>query len=304
MKILLAEDDPVWRRMLERLLSDEGYEVISVDKGQKALARMSEADSPPMALVDWHMPGMTGLEVIRNIRLRKAELSPYLVLLTARNQPKDIVAGLEAGADDYVSKPFHKAELLARLKAGRRVVEGQMVLAESLRLLQWQADHDALTGIFNRRAILEHLHAELARSEREGGCIAVGLADLDDFKQINDTLGHQTGDMALVAVVCRIQENLRPYDALGRLGGDELLIVAPMPDANSAASLFERICSSVNGDPILMPSNASNIRLTISLGWATCREARSVSKLLSLADRALYVAKARGRAQPVAASVL
>ncbi|MGQ9918951.1 MAG: GGDEF domain-containing response regulator [Bryobacteraceae bacterium] len=304
MRILLAEDGLVWRRMLEHLLTAEGYDIIPVADGQEALARMSEPDCPAMALINWHMPGLTGLEVIRNIRLRKAEISPYLVLLTARNQPQDIISGLEAGADDYVSKPFHKAELLARLKAGRRVVEAQLQLAESRRMLQWQADHDALTGILNRRAILEHLHAELARSEREGSCIAVALVDLDGLKQINDTAGHQAGDMALVAVVCRIQENLRPYDAIGRLGGDELLIIAPLSDASSAAALFQRICNAVNENPILLSNNPSKLRLTISLGWATHPEARSVGDLLSLADRALYEAKARGRAQPVAACSL
>lgn len=303
MRILLAEDDPVYRRMLERLLEEAGYQVSAVSSGRGALEKMRSPDAPPMAILDWHMPGLTGPELIVQLRSQLSEIAPYLILLTARHEPEDIVAGLEAGADDYVAKPFHKAELLARLKAGRRLIEAQQQLVESRRLLAWQADHDPLTGILNRRAILERLHEEWARSRREDGCIAVGLADLDGFKQINDAFGHQAGDEALVAVVCRLQECLRPYDALGRLGGDELLIVAPLHDVSPAEGLFRRLCSAVN-DGARPLTVAPGARLTISLGWATTEEAESLEQLLALADSALYAAKTRGRARDFPARLL
>jgi len=292
MRVLIAEDDPVWRNLLERLLESAGYQIAIAPDGFQALEIMSLSDAPHMAILDWQMPGLTGPELVTRLRDLPQEIPPYLIILTARNEPADIVAGLEAGADDYLVKPFHKAELLARLKAGRRVIEAQLQLAESRRQLQWQADHDPLTGIWNRRAILDHLARELDRCRRDGGLVTAGLIDVDGFKQINDTHGHQAGDAVLENVIRCVLHFLRPYDHLGRLGGDELLVVAPMRDNASPEALFERLCHAVRSSQIL---NGQPSPLTVSIGWAATNGSHSPQQLLRLADSALYAAKRLGR---------
>ena len=292
MTILVAEDDAIWANLLERLLKSAGYETVPAQNGFQALAIMSRDDAPHLAILDWQMPGLTGPELTARLRELRRELSPYLIMLTARNEPADIVAGLEAGADDYLTKPFHKAELLARLKAGRRVIEAQLQLAESRRQLQWQAEHDPLTGIWNRRAILDHLARELDRCQRDGGLVSAGLIDVDGFKQINDTYGHQTGDEVLQAVIQCILHCLRPYDHLGRLGGDELLVVAPMKDNASPEALFERLRHAVRNS---QPPGSQLSTPTVSIGWAASSGSHSPDQLLRLADSALYAAKRLGR---------
>jgi len=297
MRILIAEDDAIWANLLERLLESAGYEIVPAQNGFQALAIMSRDDAPHMAILDWQMPGLTGPELTTRLRELPREFPPYLIILTARNQPADIVAGLEAGADDYLTKPFHKAELLARLKAGRRVIEAQLQLAESRRQLQWQAEHDPLTGIWNRRAILDHLARELDRCQREGGLVTAGLIDVDGFKRINDTCGHQTGDAVLQTVIQSILHCLRPYDHLGRLGGDELLVVAPMTDNASPEALFERLRLAVRSSQL--PSGQLSPP-TVSIGWAATSGSHSPDQLLRLADSALYAAKRLGRDRVVA----
>jgi diguanylate cyclase (GGDEF)-like protein len=297
MKVLVADDDPVWLTLLERLLADDGFEPVTVVDGAAAWQIMSSPDAPSMAILDWLMPGMNGIELIRRLRAIPSETPPYLIMLTARDDLEDIVQGLEAGADDYLAKPFHKAELLARLKAGRRLVEVQQQLLESRRQLAWRADHDPLTGVLNRRAILEQIAAELERSRREGHALAVAIIDCDGFKKVNDTLGHQAGDEVLVALVCRLRDRIRSYDALGRLGGDEFLVAAPMAPDGSPSELFERLREAVHVPPLI--ANATPVAVSVSIGWALSHPNDTVSSLLARADAALYQAKACGRNRAV-----
>lgn len=293
MKVLVADDDAVWRTLLARLLSEAGYEPVVAADGAAAWQLMSAPDPPPMAIVDWLMPGLTGIELAQRLRACPCEAPPYLIMLTARNEPDDIVKGLEAGADDYLVKPFHKAELLARLKAGRRVVETQQQLVESRRQLAWQADHDPLTGALNRRAIADRIAEELERSQREGGSLAVAIIDLDGFKQVNDGLGHQAGDEILIAVVCRLRDRLRPYDALGRLGGDEFVVAAPLAPGSDPARLFERLREAIVSSPL--ETLEAPVVVSASIGWTVSGPDDTVRSLLVRADSALYRAKAAGR---------
>jgi diguanylate cyclase (GGDEF)-like protein len=297
MRILVADDEWVWTRLLVHLLPEAGFEPVTVVDGAAAWQIMSSPDAPSMAILDWLMPGMNGIDLVRRLRAIPSETPPYLIMLTARDDLEDIVQGLEAGADDYLAKPFHKAELLARLKAGRRVVEVQQQLLESRRQLAWQADHDPLTGIFNRRAILERLAAELERGRREGHPVAVAIIDCDGFKQVNDTLGHLAGDELLTAISCRLRNRIRSYDALGRLGGDEFLVAAPMTPGGSPAELFERLREAVHVPPLV--ANATPVAVSVSIGWALSHPNDTVSSLLARADAALYQAKTCGRNRTV-----
>jgi diguanylate cyclase (GGDEF)-like protein len=297
MRVLVADDEWFWTRLLTRLLPEAGFEPVAVADGVAAWQVMNSPQAPSMAILDWLMPGMNGIELVRRLRAIPSEPPPYLIMLTARDDLEDIVHGLEAGADDHLAKPFHQAELLARLKAGRRVVEVQQQLLESRRQLAWEADHDPLTGVLNRRAILERLTAELERSRRERHAVAVAIIDCDGFKRINDTLGHQAGDDVLIAIVCRLRNCIRSYDALGRLGGDEFLVAAPMASGGSPAELFERLREAVHLAPLI--AGTTSAAVSVSIGWTLSHPNDNVSSLLSRADAALYQAKACGRNRAV-----
>lgn len=295
MKVLLAEDDPTSRRMLEAVLERWGYLVLSAEDGTRAWEILQAADAPRLAILDWVMPGVDGLELCRRIRAREDSSAPYtyVVLLTSRGSKTDVVAGMDAGADDYVAKPFDQHELQARLRAGRRIVELEEQLRGMQEDLRRQSRSDPLTGILNRRAILEILEAELHRARRDLTPLAISLVDLDRFKVINDTLGHAAGDAALLEFVRRVQESLRSYDSFGRLGGEEFLIVVPGASLECVGSLFSRIQNAMSERAFTL--GAASWNLTISQGGAVSGGFEKVEELLGRADRALYRAKAGGR---------
>jgi two-component system, cell cycle response regulator len=240
-KILLAEDDLVSRRLLEAFLKRYEYEVVVVGDGTQASRLLQEEQGPRLAILDWMMPGMDGPQVCREVRGLQDRPYVYLILLTAKDRKEDIIAGLEAGADDYLTKPFDAHELKARLNAGRRILNLQDQLITAREALRVQATHDSLTGLLNRGAILEVLGRELARSDRLGTSLGVIMADLDHFKHINDTHGHLAGDAVLREAARRMRLCLRSYDVIGRYGGEEFLIVLPDCDALSTLSLAERL---------------------------------------------------------------
>jgi two-component system cell cycle response regulator len=226
-KVLIAEDDMVSRRLLEAMLSRWGYEVVVTRDGLEAWHVLQTANTSLLAILDWIMPGIDGVEVCRRVRQRGQEPYIYLLLLTTKGRKENIIEGLEAGADDYLTKPFDPHELQVRLRAGKRIVTLQAELIEAREALRIQATHDPLTNIWNRRAIIETLSNELARAGREGVPVAVVLADLDYFKRINDTYGHVAGDAVLCEATNRMRASLRTYDTIGRYGGEEFLIILP-----------------------------------------------------------------------------
>ena len=197
MKILVAEDDRIQRIALVGLLIKFGYEVEEVFNGEQAVSRMTAEDGPPMAILDLMMPKMGGLEAVKSIRNGGRDFRPYVIMLTSKGSKGDIIAGLDAGADDYLGKPFDPGELRARLEVGCRILHMQRALLESQAALAHQASHDVLTGILNRRAILAQLEKESDRTKRHGDKLAVGICDLDHFKEINDKYGHRVGDEVL-----------------------------------------------------------------------------------------------------------
>jgi two-component system, cell cycle response regulator len=287
MRILIAEDDPTTLRMLESAVKDWGYEAVAVRDGNAAWDLLRSADSPPLALLDWMMPALSGIELCRKVRQESDAPFVYLVLLTGKAKTQDIVQGMESGADDYLSKPFDRQELKVRLRAGQRIVE----LHETLRI---QATCDALTGLWNRRMILEILGRECARAGREGTAIGVIIADLDHFKRANDSLGHLGGDAVLVEASRRMNSVLRPYDAMGRYGGEEFLIVLPTCDRAGTETAAQRMRQVVQEPEVATP--AGIIPITVSLG-AVIGEGPNIDadELIRIADAALYRAKRAGR---------
>jgi two-component system cell cycle response regulator len=299
-RVLIADDDPVSRRLLQVTLSNSGYEpVIAVD-GAEALRVLEEKDTPRLVVLDWIMPHMDGVEVCRTIRRRTVEPYLYIILLTVKGEQREIIEGLEAGADDYITKPFDLLELKARLRAGRRILELQDQLIASRDLLRFEASHDAQTGLLNHAAIVETLRKEVLRAQRERTPLGVIMIDLDHFKAINDQYGHLAGDKVLREVSTRIQNTMRPYDSVGRFGGEEFIVVAPGCTLAKATSLAERLRESICGQPVYESTNC--IPITASLGVSAAIDARGPDDVLRLTDEALYKAKLQGRNRVVSAS--
>ncbi|MFZ5929332.1 MAG: GGDEF domain-containing protein [Acidobacteriota bacterium] len=295
MKVLVADDSLVMRRLLEASISSWGYQPVSAADGDQAWEILASPDPPSIAILDWMMPGLSGLAICRRLRERQASPYIYVILLTSRGLREDIVEGLNAGADDYVVKPFDKHELEVRLRAGRRIIELQAELISAQASLREQAMRDPLTGIWNRASILDTLERELDRARRGSSPLGLLLLDLDHFKQLNDTRGHQFGDHALRAFTQRIQSAVRSYDAFGRYGGEEFLILAPGCGEQDLVRQADRLRAAVAGSPFDIEGAA--VPLTVSIGASSVEPGVRVSSidLIRAADDALYEAKRTGR---------
>ena len=293
MRALIAEDDVTSRTMLQAILARWGYDLVVVADGLAAWEALQRDDAPRLALLDWMMPGMDGLEVCRRVRARETAEPPYLIILTARGDKADIVAGLEAGADDYIAKPYDSGELRARLGVGRRVIELQERLRFALAEAQRLARTDPLTEVHNRRAILGLLDAELARAARGNGPLSVSMLDIDHFKRVNDTFGHAAGDAVLCECARRIAAAIRPYDIVGRFGGEEFLLVINTNGVEPCTNPFERVRAAVADAPF--PVGPGGVLITVSQGVACWNGTESGEQLVHRADTALYRAKENGR---------
>jgi two-component system, cell cycle response regulator len=287
-RILIAEDDPVSAHTLKSLLGKWNFDVTAVKDGMQALHILDGDDPPRLAVLDWMMPEIEGVQVCEQIRKRADRPYIYILLLTARTERRDLLRGLELGADDYLTKPFDSGELRARLHVGERILR----LQDELR---FRATHDSLTGIANRGAIIDALQNELSRQVRQQRPLGVILADIDHFKSINDTYGHLCGDAVLRTLAKRMKDCMRPYDGVGRYGGEEFLIVVSDSGAQGTMASAERIRRAIEAEPV--STSAGEIPVTASLGVAvnTDPEHVDVQALLQLADDALYQAKEHGR---------
>lgn len=305
MKVLIAEDDVTSRLLLQKVLARWDYEVLATKDGAEAWEALQAPDAPRLVILDWMMPELDGLEVCRRLRQLQTERPPYVILLTARGETEDVVRGLDAGADDYLGKPYDPEELRARVQVGRRFIELNERLVEAQRALEVLARTDALTGVLNRGAIVKALDEELARSEREHEPLSIGMLDIDHFKRVNDTHGHAAGDAVLREVVARTLGVLRPYDRLGRFGGEEFLVIVPGAREPEALEILERIRLAVRATPVAVQGQdvmqGQDVIVTVSLGGAT-RAGESAQQLLVRADDALYAAKEQGRDRVVMAS--
>ena len=303
MRILIADDSLLSRRLLEETLGGWGYEVVVAADGSEAWNILSGANPPTLAVLDWMMPGHTGPELCQLVRQRAAEPYTYILLLTSRNEKDDVIEGMDSGADDYVTKPFDKHELKVRLRAGTRIVDLQAQLVAAREALRIQATRDYLTQLWNRSSILDILHRELARSERERAPLGVVVADLDDFKSINDTYGHFAGDTALQECARRMQESVRNYDAIGRYGGEEFLIVLPGADEDGVRLQAERMRHAIRSTAVY----TSEAALSVTCSFGCCSGIGgevTAESLIRAADDALYRAKREGRDRAVVAPTL
>jgi two-component system, cell cycle response regulator len=294
MKVLIADDSATSRVMLRSALLRWGYEVVMAENGAQAWDILADQNPPPMAILDWVMPHMTGPEVCRRVRETHREPYTYILLLTSKNTKDETVEGLEAGADDYIVKPFDQHELQVRLRAGKRIIDLQMDLLRAREELRERANKDLLTMLPNRPAICANLEQELARCHRDRRTVGIILLDIDHFKKINDTYGHFAGDVVLRETAARLRGNMRPYDQIGRYGGEEFLVVLPNCDLEQATAQAERMrvrlqSNAMRVDGVEMHVSAS-FGVTVSDG-----SERSPDLLVRVADEALYRAKASGR---------
>ena len=295
LKILIADDDAMSRKLLQKTLERVGYEVTAVENGMLAKDQLCREGGPRLALLDWVMPELDGPGVCREVRQKTEHSYVYMILLTSKESKEDTVAGLESGADDYLTKPFNPEELKARLRTGVRILDLEDKLVEAREEMRFRATHDTLTRMWNRGVIMDLLARELARSSREGTNIAVILGDLDHFKKVNDTHGHLVGDEVLQETSRRLLASVRSYDYVGRYGGEEFLMVLSNCDALHAFSRADQIRKAIAGKPT--QTAAGPLSVTMSLGLLISKDwgGRSVGEVLNEVDTALYAAKAAGR---------
>jgi two-component system, cell cycle response regulator len=296
MKILLAEDSAIYRHLISTHLKEWGFDLVVAKDGEEAWACLQGDDPPSLVLLDWVLPKMEGIELCRKIRNAGAQGNyTYVVLLTAKDKKHDLLEGMEAGADDYLVKPFDPAELKAQLLVGKRILDLQTELVEKRESLRTAATYDHLTGLLNRRAIVSFLERELERGKREGRPVGIVLADIDHFKKINDSLGHLAGDSVLAEVAKRLKADLRTYDGAGRYGGEEFLMILPGCDLATIVRRAEEIRRSVSANEIT--TTAGVARVTVSMGATSAgSDAKAtIEGLLNEADTALYRAKENGR---------
>lgn len=299
MRILIADDSIVSRHLLDATLRKWGYEVVVACDGLEAWNALKQDDAPRIAILDWVMPGLTGPEVCKRLR-EHSKGSPsaaytYLLLLSSKSQREDLIEGLESGADDYLTKPFDQHELKVRLRAGTRIIDLQRELLAAREELREQATKDFLTRLWNRSSILDILQRELTRAVRENRQVGVVLADLDRFKSVNDTFGHFAGDAVLREFSRRMLASMRPYDSIGRYGGEEFLIILPGCDESCTASQGERMRAALANEPMVI--NEAGRLVTGSFGGTSWRPGvpAQAENLIRVADNALYMAKNQGR---------
>jgi two-component system, cell cycle response regulator len=295
LRILVAEDDCITRRLLEARLTQWGHEIVSCADGSRAWEMLNQKDAPNMVVLDWMMPGMDGVTLCREIRKMGKQPYTYVILLTAKSRKEDVIEGLEAGADDYIVKPFDAHELKVRVRAGSRIVRLQQDLVSALAVSEYQASHDPLTGLWNRRAVMDVLSKELVRSAREHTCVGIIIGDLDHFKRINDSYGHLAGDVVLREVAARMVATVRPYDAVGRYGGEEFLLVSPGCGEHCPEDLAERLRQSLSERPLVTSEGIFSITMSFGVTSVQGNPKLDADSVVRGVDQALYRAKGLGR---------
>jgi diguanylate cyclase (GGDEF)-like protein len=303
-QVLVVDDDHLVREYLACLLTAAGYEVLSAKTGEAALESMEEAFTP-IVIVDIHMPGLDGLEVCRAIRRRAYPGYVYIMLHSLKDTEEDILAGLDAGADDYLSKRTPKTQLVGRLRTAQRILSLEHSLKLALADRENMAMTDVLTGAHNRRYLLQQLARALDDAGSARGALSVLVLDFDHFSQVNDRFGHAVGDSALREVADRIQRNLRRSgDWYARLGGDEFAVILPQTDTAGAGAVAEKFRRAIGERPMQVGNRT--LHMTVSIGISTLttadRETMTGEMLLDRADRGLYQSKRAGRNQVTAYS--
>ncbi len=299
MDVLIVEDDPISRKLLSRTLSQLDYRVIEAKDGREAW-RVLQRRPVQLVVTDWIMPEMDGITLTRLIREADLPGYVYIVILTGRRGIDNVVGGLDAGADDYLVKPFNPKELHARLRIGQRVLDLEQRLRGAYEKMLELAMHDELTGLWNRRAFYTHALAELERSTRQKHSLCLALLDIDHFKKVNDEHGHLMGDQALKMVADTIRTNLRTYDRAGRWGGEEFIVLLPDTKLNEAAEIAERLRLCVSEEKLTLMdadqvSHILNVQISLGVACSQNSDITSLDVLVDRADEKLYQAKNAGR---------
>lgn len=297
MKILIVDDDPISRKILSTIVTDLGYEPFTVSNGEEALDRVKRKEFF-VILLDWMMPGMDGIQVCREIRKFDTEHVCYIIINSAREGSDDISRALTAGANDYISKKTNTIELKARIGVAVRTAQLEKKLIDLNNRLKYLVRTDSLTGLLNHAAILKELTMELDRGKRDGTSTSILMLDLDRFKAVNDTYGHQTGDKVLVSFSNLLTQSCRSFDRIGRYGGEEFLIVLPRTSGEESISIGDRI--RMRTATLLIDKEIENLRITCSIGCCTAENSeKHSSSMVAAADSALFRAKKAGRNQVV-----
>ncbi len=293
MKILIADDDPISRKILSKVVTDLGYEPVTVNNGKDALESVKQKECS-VVLLDWMMPGMDGIEVCREIRMLDTENVCYIIINSAREGSDDISRALKAGANDYISKKTNSAELKARIGVGVRTAQLEKKLIDLNNRLKYLVRIDSLTGLLNHAAILKELSIELERGRRDTTSTSILMLDLDRFKAVNDTYGHQTGDKVLIRFSNLLSQSCRSFDRIGRYGGEEFLIVLPRTGDEESLIIGNRIRTRT--ETLQIDNEIENLRVTCSIGCCTAVNSEKHSfSMVAAADSALFRAKKAGR---------
>jgi diguanylate cyclase (GGDEF)-like protein len=292
--VLVVDDSAIARKLVEHALPQNEYAIISAKTGSQALDLYRE-HRPGLVITDWLMPDLSGIELCERIRSEFADSFTYIIILTAESEKAKVVTGLKAGADEYLTKPFDSAELRARTEVGRRIVELHRELEAKNRLLEQLALTDVLTGLPNRRAIEEWARRQLSGALRHDFSFWVIMSDLDQFKLINDTCGHDAGDVVLKKFADTLKANSRHSDICGRIGGDEFLIVITHVDEEGVRLAIERMRQQIELQTFTF--GAQEVGVSASFGIAGFRHGQTIDfdRLVTQADGALYSAKRLGR---------
>ncbi len=296
--VLVAEDSLVVRAVLRRHLEERGYTVVEADDGNAAL-RVCREVRPDVVLLDIEMPGLDGHEVLAALKADAEVADIPVVFLTGRTSTDDVVEGLRLGAHDYLKKPFEPHELIARVSAAVRMKTLQDELRTRNAELDLVSRTDALTGLANRRQLVERLAEIASASRRHDRPLGVLMLDIDHFKRVNDTSGHEAGDWVLREFARRLQRLPRVEDVVGRWGGEEFLVLLPDTGAEGARHFGQRMVDEVAGETFTLP-DGSRLPVTVSAGCAV-GIAIDPDALVAAADAALYEAKAAGRNRLVCA---
>jgi diguanylate cyclase (GGDEF)-like protein len=297
LQVLIAEDDPVMQKMIAGIIEARGGQTKLVNNGKLAWKEIQKSEWR-LLITDWNMPGMSGYDLIGNIRTQNNPFYTYIIFITGRAEQTDILRGLEIGADDYITKPFQAQELIARVAIGQRILKFQKELEESKEKLYQLATCDSLTGLLNRRALYKDLDKILEERKKILQPVGLALLDIDHFKKINDSFGHQIGDKVLAEVAKIIESNLRESDIVARWGGEEFCIVFPGLQEDESMKILDRIRAQIEKSVIVLDAKSVKVSVKISGGLAVAFNGKGlyeIDELICQADQALYKAKEIGR---------
>ena len=296
MQILVVEDSPVYRKLIGDYLHDWGFTAQFAENGAKAWELLQQQDTPKLVLLDWVLPDFDGIELCRRVRQAGSDREyTYIILLTGKEGRQNMLEAMQAGADDFLAKPFDAHELKAHIMVGQRILALQEELIAARESMRQAATHDSLTGLLNRAEILRFLHNELERSRRARTTAGVILADIDHFKDVNDSLGHLFGDEALKEIATRLRSKLRVYDGIGRYGGEEFLLVLPDCDLHSTLQRADELREFVSSKPVVFQGSEKLITISMGIAISSASGDMEVERLLNRADLGLYQAKRNGR---------